>query len=298
MADEVKRRSSRKKDAVTLETLGLEMGNKPPQALDVEEAVIGALLIEPGCVDEAMEELAPSCFYSDRHKMIFQAMVSLSNEHSPIDILTVTQKLKADGNLEAVGGAVALAQLSQKVGAAAHIEVYIKILKQKSIQRELITASYDILKNSYDDSTNVDDLIDMAQTKIFAAIQNNVKKDVQEIGSVINQAIQVLENLQNTTGLSGVPSGFQSLDKITLGWQASDLIILAARPSVGKTAFVLNVARNAAVDYHMPVAFFSLEMPAIQLANRMMVTETGLSADKIKGGQNLEPYEWKQLKRN
>lgn len=295
MADEVKRRSSRKKDAVNLETLGLEMGNKPPQALDVEEAVIGALLIEPGCVDEAMEELTPSCFYSDRHRMVFQAMVSLSNEHSPIDILTVAQKLKADGNLEAVGGAVALAQLSQKVGAAAHIEVYIKILKQKSIQRELITASYDILKNSYDDSTNVDDLIDMAQTKIFAAIQNNVKKDVQEIGSVINQAIQDIENLQNTTGLSGVPSGFQTLDRITLGWQASDLIILAARPSVGKTAFVLNIARNAAVDYHMPVAFFSLEMPAIQLAKRMMVTETGLNADKVKGGQKLEPYEWKQL---
>ena len=295
MADEVKRRSSREKDAVNLETLGLEMGNKPPQALDVEEAVIGALLIEPSCVDEAMEELTPSCFYSDRHRMVFQSMVSLSNEHSPIDILTVTQKLKADGNLEAVGGAVALAQLSQKVGAAAHIEVYIKILKQKSIQRELITASYDILKNSYDDSTNVDDLIDMAQTKIFAAIQNNVKKDVQEIGSVINQAIQDIENLQDTTGLSGVPSGFQSLDKVTLGWQASDLIILAARPSVGKTAFVLNIARNAAVDYHMPVAFFSLEMPAIQLAKRMMVTETGLNADKVKGGQKLEPYEWKQL---
>ena len=295
MADEVKRRSSRKKDAVNLETLGLEMGNKPPQALDVEEAVIGALLIEPSCVDEAMEELTPSCFYSDRHRMVFQSMVSLSNEHSPIDILTVAQKLKADGNLEAVGGAVALAQLSQKVGAAAHIEVYIKILKQKSIQRELITASYDILKNSYDDSTNVDDLIDMAQTKIFAAIQNNVKKDVQEIGSVINQAIQDIENLQDTTGLSGVPSGFQSLDKVTLGWQASDLIILAARPSVGKTAFVLNIARNAAVDYHMPVAFFSLEMPAIQLAKRMMVTETGLNADKVKGGQKLEPYEWKQL---
>ena len=295
MADEVKRRSSRKKDSVNLETLGLEMGNKPPQALDVEEAVIGALLIEPSCVDEAMEELSPSCFYSEKHRMIFQAMVSLSNEHSPIDILTVTQRLKADGNLETVGGAVALAQLSQKVGAAAHIEVYIKILKQKSIQRELITASYDILKNSYDDSTNVDDLIDMAQTKIFAAIQNNVKKDVQEIGSVINQAIQDIENLQETTGLSGVPSGFISLDKMTLGWQASDLIILAARPSVGKTAFVLNVARNAAVDYHMPVAFFSLEMPAIQLAKRMMVTETGLNADKIKGGQKLEPYEWKQL---
>ena len=295
MADEVKRRSTRKKDAVNLETLGLEVGNKPPQALDVEEAVIGALLIEPGCVDEAMEELSPSCFYSDRHRMIFEAMVSLVNEHSPIDLITVSQKLKSTGNLEVVGGPVALAQLSQKIGAAAHIEVYIKILKQKSIQRELITASYDILKNSYDDATNVDDLIDMAQTKIFAAIQNNVKKDVQEIGSVINQAIQDIENLQDTTGLSGVPSGFPSLDKVTLGWQASDLIILAARPSVGKPAFVLNIARHAAVDHHMPVAFFSLEMPAIQLAKRMMVTETGLNADKIKGGQKLEPYEWKQL---
>lgn len=295
MADEVKRRSSRKKDSVNLDTLGLEMGNKPPQALDVEEAVIGALLIEPSCVDEAMDELSPSCFYSEKHRMIFEAMVSLVNEHSPIDLITVSQKLKAGGNLEIVGGPVALAQLSQKVGAAAHIEVYIKILKQKSIQRELITASYDILKNSYDDATNVDDLIDMAQTKIFAAIQNNVKKDVQEIGSVINQAIQDIENLQGTTGLSGVPSGFPTLDKITLGWQPSDLIILAARPSVGKTAFVLNIARNASVDHHMPVAFFSLEMPAIQLAKRMMVTETGLSAEKIKGGQNLEPYEWKQL---
>lgn len=292
---EVRRKTSRKKDDVNLETLGLEMGNKPPQALDVEEAVIGSLLVEPSCVDEAMEELSPSCFYSEKHRLIFEAMVSLVNEHSPIDLLTVSQKLKSNGNLEIAGGPVALAQLSQKVGAAAHIEVYIKILKQKSIQRELITASYDILKNSYDDATNVDDLIDMAQTKIFAAIQNNVKKDVQEIGSVINQAITDIENLQGTTGLSGVPSGFQTLDKITLGWQASDLIILAARPSVGKTAFVLNIARNAAVDHHMPVAFFSLEMPAIQLAKRMMVTETGLDADKIKGGQRLEAYEWKQL---
>lgn len=295
MADDIKRRPSRKKDAVNLDTLGLEMGNRPPQALDVEEAVIGALLIEPGCVDEAMEELSPSCFYSEKHRMIFESMVSLVNEHSPIDLLTVSQNLKSKGNLELVGGPVALAQLSQKVGAAAHIEVYIKILKQKSIQRELITASYDILKNSYDDATNVDDLIDMAQTKIFAAIQNNVKKDVQEIGSVINQAIDDIESLQGSAGLSGVPSGFQSLDKITLGWQPSDLIILAARPSVGKTAFVLNIARNAAVDHHMPVAFFSLEMPAIQLAKRMMVTETGLSADKIKGGQKLEQYEWTQL---
>ncbi|MBO8485777.1 MAG: replicative DNA helicase [Bacteroidetes bacterium] len=294
MAEERKRRQARK-TGVDLEMLGLEVGNKPPQALDVEEAVIGAMLIEPNCVDEAMEELSPACFYDEKHRMIFQAMSALVNEHTSLDLLTVSQKLKSQGNLEIIGGPVALARLSQKVGAAAHVEYYIKILKQKCIQRELITASYDILKNAYDETVNVDDLIDISQTKIFAAIQNNVKRDVQEIGSVINQAISDIERLQDSTGLSGVPSGFQSLDAVTLGWQPSDLIIIAARPSVGKTAFVLNVARNAAVQYHMPVAFFSLEMPAIQLAKRIMVSETGLSADKIKGGQKLEQFEWTQL---
>ena len=285
----------RKKKNVNLDTLGLEMGNRPPQALDVEEAVLGALLIEPNCIDEAMDELTPSCFYSEKHRMIFEAMRQLNTEHVALDFLSVSQKLKANGNLEDVGGTVALVQLSQKIGAAAHIEYYIRILKQKCIQRELITASYDILKSSYDEAINVDDLIDMAQTKLFAAIQNNVKKDVQEIGKVINDALDDIQRLQDSTGLSGVPSGFPSIDKITLGWQASDLIILAARPSVGKTAFVLNLARNAAVDFNMPVAFFSLEMPAIQLAKRMMVSETRLSADKIKGGVRLQPWEWEQL---
>ena len=295
MAEDRTRRSARRKDKDNLGTLGLEVGNLPPQALDVEEAVLGALLIEPNCIDEAMDELTPSCFYSEKHRMIFDAMRSLTTEHVALDFLSVSQKLKSAGNLEAVGGTVALVQLSQKIGAAAHIEYYIRILKQKCIQRELITASYDILKASYDEAVNVDDLIDMSQTKIFAAIQNNVKKDVQEIGNVINDAIDDIQRLQGSSGLSGVPSGFPSVDKITLGWQASDLIILAARPSVGKTAFVLNLARNAAVDHNMPVAFFSLEMPAIQLAKRMMVSETRLSADKIKGGVKLQPWEWEQL---
>lgn len=296
MAEENKKRSRRKKDEPNLETLGLEMGNKPPQALDVEEAVLGAMLIEPNCIDEAMDELVPGCFYIEKHRMIFEAMRSLSNEHVALDLLSVSQKLKSMGNLEAIGGTVALVALSQKIGAAAHIEYYIRILKQKFIQRELITASYDILKSSYDESVNVDDLIDIAQTKVFAAIQNNVKKDVEEIGRVINEAMADIQKLQNAEGgLSGVPSGFPSLDKITLGWQASDLIILAARPSMGKTAFVLNLARNAAVDFNMPVAIFSLEMPAIQLAKRLMISETGLSGDKIKGGVKMEPHEWVQL---
>lgn len=297
MAEERKRRSSRRNDSVDLEMLGLEVGNKPPQALDVEEAVIGSMLIEPNCVDEAMEELTPSCFYDEKHRMIFTAISALVNEHSSVDVLTVTQKLKSQGNLEIIGGPVALARLSQKVGAAAHVEYYIKILKQKCIQRELITASYDILRKAYDETVNVDDLIDISQTKIFAAIQNNVRRDVQEIGSVYNQAINDIERLQETTGISGVPSGYRSIDDITFGWQPSDLIILAARPSVGKTAFVLNIARNAAVQYNMPVAFFSLEMPSIQLVKRLMVSESGLSADKIKGGQKLADYEWEQLEK-
>jgi len=285
----------KKENTPNLENLGLEIGNKPPQALDVEEAVLGAMLLEPGCVDLAMGELTASCFYDPKHKMVYEAMCSLVTEHTSIDIITVSTKLKEKGNLEAVGGAVVLADLSEKVGSAAHIEYYIKILKQKNIQRDLISASYDILKDSFDDSVNVDDLIDKAQTKVFDAIQSNTRREIQEIGSVVNEALAGIQSMQDNPGLNGVPSGFVSIDKITMGWQPSDLIILAARPSVGKTAFSLNLARNAAVEHHMGVAFFSLEMSAIQLAKRLMVSESGLSADKIKGGVKLEPYEWQQL---
>ena len=271
------------------------MGNTPPQALDVEEAVLGAMLLEQTAVDLAMEDLTPNCFYDPRHKMIFEAISHLVTDHTSVDIITTANKLKQEGNLEAVGGAVVLTELSQKVGSAAHIEYYIKILKQKSIQRELITASYDILHQAYDESVNVDDLIDNAQTKIFDAIQNNLKKEVQDIGALINEAMGDIQKMQNSTGLSGVPSGFVTLDTITMGWQKSDLIILAARPAIGKTAFALNMARNAAVDHHMPVAVFSLEMSAVQLTKRLMTSESGLPADKIKGGTKLEPFEWEQL---
>jgi replicative DNA helicase len=246
-------------------------------------------------VDAALEELTPSCFYSEKHRMIFEAMSSLVLEHVSVDFITVSSKLKERGDLEAVGGAVVLANLSEKVGSAAHIEYYIKILKQKTIQRDLITASHEILKQSYDDSVKVDDLIDIAQTRVYAAIQNNVKKEVQDIGSIINSVLDNLQELQNTTGLSGVPSGYPSIDRITQGWQKSDLIILAARPSVGKTAFALNIARNAAVDANMPVAVFSLEMSADQLGKRLITTESGLSGEKIKGGVKLESFEWIQL---
>ncbi|MBR0029367.1 MAG: replicative DNA helicase [Bacteroidales bacterium] len=289
-------RTSRKRaQAANLDTIGLEMGNKPPQALDVEEAVLGAMLIEPSCVDQAMEELTASCFYDQKHRMIFEAMTSLVLDHTSIDIITVSNRLKEKGDLETVGGPVVLAGLSEKVGSAAHMEYYVKILKQKTIQRDLITASYDILKDAYDESVSVDDLIDKAQTKVYDAIQSNVRKEVQDIGSIINEAMGDIQEQQSSEGLSGVPSGFVSIDRITNGWQRSDLIILAARPSVGKTAFALNLARNAAMDHHMPVAVFSLEMSSKQLVKRLMTSESGLSADKIKGSVKLEPHEWEQL---
>ena len=296
MADSGSKNTRKKsRPAADLDSIGLEMGNKPPQALDVEEAVLGAMLLEPSCVDLAMEELTASCFYDQKHRMVFEAMSALVLDHTSIDIITVSNKLKSSGNLEIVGGPAVLAGLSEKVGSAAHMEYYVKILKQKTIQRDLITASYDILRDAYDESVAVDDLIDKAQTKVYDAIQSNVRKEVQDIGSIINEAMGDIQDQQTSQGLSGVPSGFVSIDRITNGWQRSDLIILAARPSVGKTAFALNLARNAAVDHHMPVAVFSLEMSATQLVKRLMTSESGLSADKIKGSVKLEPHEWEQL---
>lgn len=289
------RQGSRSSQKIDLDKMGEAIGKKPPQALDIEESVIGAMLLEPSCVDMVIGELTKACFYDPKHRTIFQAICTLVNEHNPVDYLSVAQKLREESKLEEIGGTIFLATLSQKVGSAAHIEYYVKVLKQKNIQRELITASYQILHDAYDDGIKVDDLIDMAQSKVYDAVQSNVRKEVQDIGSAINAAIQKMIDMKDNTGLSGVPSGYPSIDVKTLGWQNSDLIILAARPSVGKTAFSLNIARNAAVDHNMPVAFFSLEMPAIQLASRLMVSETGLSAAKIKGGSKMEAFEWEQL---
>ena len=273
----------------------VEGGNIPPQALDVEDAVLGAMLLEPLCVDEAIDQLSPACFYSEQNREIFSAMIELSNEHSPIDLITVSEKLRQRGKLEEVGGPAKLAMLSGKIGSAANIESYTRILRQKTIQRDLISAAHEILRKAYSEEVKVDDLIDDAQSRVYTATQSSDRHSVREIGSVIQEALSRIEEMQSKTGLSGVPSGFATLDGITNGWQPSDLIILAARPSVGKTAFSLNIARNAAVDHHIPTAFFSLEMSSIQLANRLMTSESGLSADKIKGGVKLQDDEWTLL---
>lgn len=292
MADGTRNRT-RRTEEVNLDKL---MATAPPQAIDIEEAVLGAMLVEPNCLDDTMDELSDEkCFYSEKSRTIFRSMRELYNDHKPVDVYTVTEKLRSTGKLEEIGGAAYLAELSSRIGAAAHVEYYTKIIRQKFIQRELITASYKILKTSYDDSVNVETLVDMAQSEIFQAVESNVTKDAQEIGSVINRAMDDLQKYQTMdSSYSGVPSGFPSLDSYTLGWQASDLIILAARPSVGKTAFALNVARNAAVAGY-PTAIFSLEMPSKQLAMRMMISETGIDGKKLKGGVKLEPGDWGRL---
>ena len=289
------KRNTRKNAAPDLENLGLEVGNKPPQALDVEESVLGAMMLEPSSVDQALEGLEPECFYDPRHRSVFEAMLELVKNHVPVDIVTVTSKLREKGELEIVGGASTLAGFTEKVGSAANLEYYIRILKQKAIQRDLITASYQILKDSFDDSIVVDELIDKSESRIYDATRSIARREVQDIGSILKYVVNDIAEKQKNTGLGGVPSGYPSIDRVTNGWQPSDLVIIAARPSVGKTAFALNIARNAAVDHHMPVAVFSLEMSCAQLAKRLVVSETGLSGDKIKGSIKLEDYEWEQL---
>ncbi|CCY36559.1 replicative DNA helicase [Alistipes sp. CAG:831] len=285
-----------KKKEVSLDALGLEAGKVPPQAIDVEEAVLGAMMIEPNCVPDVLERLTAECFYKEANRKIFSAISALSKDHEPVDIFTVAEALKRTGDLEAVGGPYYLSLLSSKVGAAAHVDYHVNILLQKHIQRELITISAEVQRDSFDDSIPVDDLLNNAQQKLFDLAERNMKRETLPVQDVLKDTIAEIESNQDRTdGLSGVPSGFTGIDKVTLGWQESDLVIIAARPSMGKTAFVLTMARNMAVEHHIPVAFFSLEMSSKQLVKRLLVSETGLSSDKIRGGKRLLDYELVQL---
>ena len=285
-----------KKKEVSIDALGLEAGKVPPQAVDVEEAVLGAMMIEPNCVPDVLERLTAECFYKEANRKIFSAISALSKDHEPVDIFTVAEALKRTGDLEAVGGPYYLSLLSSKVGAAAHVEYHVNILLQKHIQRELITISAEVQRDSFDDSIPVDDLLNNAQQKLFELAERNMKRETLPVQDVLKDTVAEIEaNQDRTDGLSGVPSGFTGIDKVTLGWQESDLVIIAARPSMGKTAFVLTMARNMAVVHHIPVAFFSLEMSSKQLVKRLLVSETGLSSEKIRGGKRLLDYELVQL---
>ncbi|MDA3943918.1 MAG: replicative DNA helicase [Bacteroidetes bacterium] len=273
----------------------MQHGRVPPQAVELEEVVLGAMMLEKDAVNAIIDILKPEVFYKDAHKKIFTAIYNLFSKSEAIDILTVTNELKTMGELEMVGGAYFISQLTNRVVSAANIEFHARILIQKFIQRELIHISSDIIKDAYEDTTDVFDLLDKAESGLFSVSESNLRRSFSAMPELVKQAIEDIEKAKDSdSNLRGVPSGYTDLDRITQGWQKSDLIILAARPSMGKTALALNLARNAAVDFNKPVAFFSLEMSSVQLVTRLISSETYLPAEKLRKG-DLEEYEWQQL---
>ena len=272
-----------------------DYGRIQPQAPELEEAVLGALMIEKDAYSLVSEILRPESFYEHRHQLIYSAITDLAINQRPVDILTVREQLSKRGELDEVGGPFYLAQLSSKVASSAHIEFHARIIAQKALARELITFTSQIQTKAFDETVDVDDLMQEAEGKLFEISQQNLKKDYTQINPIISQAVeQIQKAAARTDGLSGLESGFHKLDKITSGWQNSDLIIIAARPAMGKTAFVLSMAKNIAVNFHNPVALFSLEMSNLQLVNRLISNVCEISSEKIKSGQ-LADYEWQQL---
>src|ERR1700733_15043155 len=289
------RAKSRRKSSIDLSTM--VYGKVPPQAKDLEEAVLGAIMLEKSAFDTVAEILKPECFYIDAHQRVFKVMQNLQQKNQPIDILTVVEELKSKEELETVGGPYFVTRLTNAVVSSANIEAHARIILQKFIQRELIRISGEIINDSYEDSTDVFDLLDEAESKLFEITNNHLRKNFDSIDTVLVKTIQRIEDLRHKNDdISGVPSGFASLDRITYGWQPTDLIILAARPSVGKTAFALNLARNAALHptKPTPVAFFSLEMGSAQLVQRILSAESEILMEKIARGR-LEEHEMKQL---
>ena len=274
--------------------IGLEQGKLPPQAVELEEAVLGALMIDKNALNEVIDILEPECFYKDAHREMYAVIKTLFAESQPIDMLTVSTELRKIGKLELCGGDFGIANLTQKVASSAHIEYHSRIIVQKHIQRSLIRVSSEIIHDAYDESSDVLDLLDKAEAKLFEIANGNIKKNYDSAQSLVKEAIERIEHISKQEGLSGVATGFTKLDRVTSGWQPSDLIILAARPGMGKTAFVLSMARNIAVDSNCGVAVFSLEMSSVQLITRLISSETGLSSEKLRRGK-LEDYEWQQL---
>ncbi|MFK5889390.1 MAG: replicative DNA helicase [Flavobacteriaceae bacterium] len=274
--------------------INLESGKLPPQALDLEEAVLGAMMIDKKGIDDVIDILHPDAFYKESHQRIYKAIIKLFETSQPIDLLTVSNQLRTQADLDFVGGDFYLIGLTQKVSSSAHVEFHARVILQKYIQRRLITISNEIIQESYDETRDVFDLLDDAESKLFEVTQGNLKKSSEKSESLVKQALEKIEEISNKEGMSGVASGFYKLDEITSGWQPSDLIIIAARPGMGKTAFVMSMAKNIAIKFNQGVAIFSLEMSSVQLITRMISSETGLTSEKLRKG-NLLAHEWEQL---
>lgn len=270
-------------------------GNTPPQAIALEEGVLGALMLDQAALINAIESLHVEYFYKPEHQAVFRAIQKLFAQSQPVDLLTVVERLRLDGELEMAGGAYAVSKLTENVVSAAHIEYHIRVLSEKYIQREMIRISTETIKEAYDETTDVVNLLDKTETKLMDINDKNFRSDYKPLGDFVSLAMdQVDEASQKDDGLSGLESGFEGLDRITAGFQPGTLIILAARPAMGKTACALSMARNIAVDFKKPVAFFSLEMSGQELAMRLLSSESQLQGDKLKKGR-LALYEKEQL---
>ncbi len=272
-------------------------GKLPPQALPLEEAVLGALMLDKDAMSIVIEILKADSFYSDAHQLIFKAMLRLFERMQPIDLLTMVEELKKMAELDRVGGAHYLLELTNRVTSSANLEYHARILAQKYIQRELIRVSTAIIRDSYEDTTDVFDLLDKAEQGLFGIAEQNMNRGYEGMTTLAAKALKQIESLIGKEGgLTGIPSGFTNLDKVTSGWQRSDLIIMAARPGMGKTSMTLAIARNAAADYNKGVAFFSLEMSKVQLVQRLISLEAEISGDKLRSG-NIDNDELVRLHR-
>ena len=262
------------------------MGKVPPRDLELEEAVIGALMLEKDAYMNVCDTLVPECFYDPVNKIIYEAIQDLGLSQRPIDMMTVVDQLRRNGTLEKAGGTAHIMDLTARIYSAAHLEYHAKIVAQKYLARRLITYAVEVEEQAYDESNDAFDLLQSAEGALFDISQMQLKREVTQIDSVINQALEEIQAAQNSeTGISGLPSGYDDLDRMTSGWQNSDLVIIAARPAMGKTALVLSMAKNMAIDYAIPVAVFSLEMANVQLVKRLISNIADLDATKIKSGR-------------
>ena len=270
-------------------------GKLPPQAIELEEAVLGALMLDNEALSDTIDILKPEYFYKMEHQKIFDAIIILFNESKPVDILTIIEQLKKSGELESIGGAFYITQLTNNVASSANTEYHARIIVEKFIQRSLIQISSNIIKDSFDETIDVFDLLSNAEQELFSVTEGSLRKSYSKMSELISSAINNIEELKNKEdGLSGVPSGFSRLDRVTSGWQKSDLVIIAARPGMGKTALALTMCRNIAINHKIPIGIFSLEMSTDQLVNRLISSESEIPSNKLRKG-NLEEYEFVQL---
>lgn len=282
-------KTSRKGQQAPIDT---SFGHLQPQAIDIEKVVLGALMIDKDAFTVVSEIIKPETFYEARHQKIYEAVQSLNLQGKPVDIMTVTEELRHKGTLEDVGGPAYVVELSSQVASSAHIEYHAHILAQKFLARQLIQFASMIETDAFDETVDVDDLMQKAEGALFEISQKNMLQDYVQIDTIVDQAHQLLLQASNREGgLTGVPSGFRKLDDITAGWQPSDLVIIAGRPAMGKTSFALSIAKNVAIDYRKPIAFFSLEMNNVQLVNRLISNVCSIPGNKILNGQ-LTPDEW------